>query len=286
MDRETEKRLIISQQRSYKIFKGNEIIQKARYDLNITELKELSYITSMVKPTDNESTVYKFSLKDFCSVAGLDSSNGHVMDQVKRSLKKLRDESFWLVNESGVHTLFSFIENPKIDPKTKMVELRLHEDYQKFVLGLFENYTQYELLCVLPMKSTYSMRIYELLKSFSFNHKSIEFELDILKKQLACENYVNFKDFRVRVLDKATTEINNFTDLEVWWEPWNTMGKKVLSIMFHIRQRDTISFLENAERGKAVLDKTQCEGQLSLFGESTEKIFDTDMPLKLYRSDE
>ena len=114
MDRETEKKLIISQQRTYKIFKGNEIIQKARYDLNITELKELSYITSMVKPTDDESTVYRFSLKDFCSVAGLDASNGHVIDQVKRSLKKLRDESFWFVNESGVHTLFSFIESPKI----------------------------------------------------------------------------------------------------------------------------------------------------------------------------
>jgi hypothetical protein len=48
MDRETEKRLIISQQRSYKIFKGNEIIQKARYDLNITELNNNKELFSLI----------------------------------------------------------------------------------------------------------------------------------------------------------------------------------------------------------------------------------------------
>ena len=296
MDRETEKKFEIMQQRSYKIFKGNEIIQKARFDLNITELKELSYVTSMVKPSDDESTIYRFSIKDFCVVAGLDASNGHVIDQVKTSLKKLRDESFWIINENGMHTLFSFIESPKIDPKTKMVELRLHADYQKYVLGLFDNYTQYELLCVLPMKSTYSIRIYELLKSYVYNHSEVIFELDSLKKQLACENYTNYKDLRVRVLDKATTEINNYTDLEVWYEPWDFAGKKVLSVKFHIRQRDTISFFENTRRGTATLDKAQCDGQMSLFEDNAydenqlplyeEGHYNPDAPLNLHSSDE
>ena len=53
-----DNKIEIAQQRSYSVVKSNEIIQKARYDLNISELKTLAYIFSKIKPTDTELKDY------------------------------------------------------------------------------------------------------------------------------------------------------------------------------------------------------------------------------------
>ena len=73
----TDRALEISKQRSYTVVKSNEIIQKARYDLSVTELKLLAYIISKIKPTDTELQEYSFSVKDFCQVCGIDYTNGY-----------------------------------------------------------------------------------------------------------------------------------------------------------------------------------------------------------------
>ena len=88
------------------------------------------------------------------------------------------------------------------------------------------------------MKSAFSVRIYELMKSYSFRH-TITIELDELKRLLMVENvksYVNYKDFRVKVLEKAQTEINELTDINIEFEPIKT-GRKVTSIKFIIEEK-------------------------------------------------
>ncbi|MBT9937839.1 replication initiation protein, partial [Anaerostipes hadrus] len=99
-------------------------------------------------------------------------------------------------------------------------------------------FTQYQLYNVLGMKSAFSVRIYELMKSYSFRH-TITIELDELKRLLMVENvksYVNYKDFRVKVLEKAQTEINELTDINIEFEPIKT-GRKVTSIKFIIEEK-------------------------------------------------
>ena len=50
--REYNSELEIIEQRDYKVIKANEIIQRARIDLGIQELKTFAFILSKVKPTD------------------------------------------------------------------------------------------------------------------------------------------------------------------------------------------------------------------------------------------
>lgn len=61
----------VAKQRSYSIIKSNEIIQKAKYDLNIVELKTLAFIFSKIKPEDTELQEYTFSVKEYCQVCGI-----------------------------------------------------------------------------------------------------------------------------------------------------------------------------------------------------------------------
>ena len=250
-------RIAITTERDYKVVKANEIVQKARYDLNITELKALAYILSKIKPTDTELQEYTFSIKDYCQVCGIDYKNGGNYEYIKSTLKGMRDKSFWVQDETGAETTVGWLGKVRINKGSGKIKIKLDEDMHKYVIGLFDNYTQYELLSTLPMKSAYSFRIYELLKSYAFT-KHHTFDIDELKRLLAAENYTNFKDFRKKVIEIAVKEINLYTDIEVSWEPIK-IGRKVIQVKFDIKQRDTWGRYAASKRAS-----DQIEGQISL----------------------
>lgn len=253
-----DNKISISTQREYKVVKANEIVQKARYDLSITELKAFAFILSKIKPNDKENQEYSFSVKEYCQVCGIDYKNGGNYVYIKSTLKGLRDKSFWLLDESGKESTVGWLGKVRLDKGSGKITVKLDEDIQKYVIGLFDNYTQYSLLSTLPMKSSYSFRIYELLKSYAFT-KSHTFDIDDLKSKLGATNYVNFKDFRKKVIEVAVKEINEYTDIEVSWQPI-TKGKKVVEVQFHIIQRDSWGQIEAQYRAT-----DQLEGQISIF---------------------
>lgn len=258
----SDRKLDIVQQRSYTVVKSNEIVQKARYDLNITELKLLAFIISKIKPTDTELQEYQFPVKDFCQVCGIDYTNGRNYQRIKDTLKGLRDKSFWLMDENGHEVLVGWLQKARINKGSGKVSVKLDEDMQKYVIGLFDNFTQYELLSTLPMKSAYSFRIYELLKSYAFT-TGHTFKIDDLKKKLGAETYTNFKDFRRKVIEVAVKEINQYTDIEISWDPV-TYGRKVIEIIFRIKQRDTWGRYLAGSAANEEIEK-QIEGQMSVF---------------------
>lgn len=245
--------LEIIQARDYKVVKGNEIIQKARYSLGLAEIKAFSFIVSKIKPTDQVFCEYTFSINEYCKVLGINTNNGKNIQTVKKSLKALVDKSFFLTLEDGTETTISWLNKIWIDKGKGTIRVRLDDDLQKYVTGLYTNYTQYELLCTLPMKSSYSIRIYELLKSYSFTKKHT-FKVDELKRALGCEHYDRFPDFKRRVIEIAVKEINTFTDLEVSWQPI-MQGRKVIELEFHIKMRDIWSRLSTQKNATAAVNK-------------------------------
>lgn len=252
----------ITKQRSYKVLKANEMVQKARYNLSITELKLLAFVISKIKPTDEELIEYSFSIKDFCQVCGIDYANGKNYNRVKALLKGLRDKSFWMTDENGHEVLVGWLQKAKISKGSGVIKVKLDEDMQKYVIGLFDNFTQYELLSTLPMKSAYSFRIYEILKSYAFT-KQHSFRVDDLKSKLGAEHYKNFKDFRNRVLDRAVKEINLYTDIEISWEP-EYYGRKVEQVIFHIKQKDAWGNYEALNSANNAIE-SQIPGQMTIF---------------------
>ncbi len=251
------KKLDIAVQREYKVVKANEIIQKARYDLNVHELKLLSFIFSKVKPTDTEIQPYTFSIKEYCQICGIDYKNGKNYITIKKSLKSLRDKSFWLKDENGDETTVGWLQKVTIRSGSGKIVATLDPDLQKYVVGLFENFTQYELLSTLPMQSSYSIRIYELLKSYAFT-KSHVFDIADLKRQLSCEHYERFPDFRRKVIEIAVRDINLYTDLEVSWEPIKD-GRKITQIRVYIKTKETFERIQ--AQYKAI---DQIEGQMDI----------------------
>lgn len=240
----SNEKLEISTRREYKVVKGNELVQKSRFSLSLQEQKTISFICSMIKPAQVPGSFqleYEFNIRDYCKICGIDYDNGKNYAEIKSTLKRLRDRSMWLELDDGSETLVGWLAKVTTNKRSGIAKIRLDEDLVPYLFALKQNFTQYELYNVLGMKSAFSIRLYEILKSYSFQ-KVKTFELDELKKLLsvdAVKSYERFPDFRRFVLEPAEKEINELTDLKFSYEPIKK-GRKVIKITFSIELKTPI----------------------------------------------
>lgn len=232
----------LEKKKGYMVVKGNDLIQKSRFELSLTEQKTVAYICSMIQPIQEAESgfqlEYEFKIRDYCKMCGIDYNNGKNYQDVKAILKKLRDRSMWVSLPDGRETIVAWLSDAIVDKKGGTVYIELHKRMVPYLFDLKQKFTKYQLYNVLGMKSAFSVRIYELMKSYSFRH-TITFEIDKLKKLLMVEDvksYNRFADFRRFVLEKAQSEINELTDINISFEPIKT-GRKVTSIRFTIEEK-------------------------------------------------
>lgn len=232
----------IKKSKGYLVVKSNDLIQRNRFELSLPEQKTVAYICSMIQPMQTEESgfqlEYEFKIREYCKICGIDYDNGKNYQDIKATLKKLRDKSMWLALPDGSETTVGWLAKATTNKKSGIAHIKLDEDMVPYLFDLKQKFTQYQLYNVLGMKSAFSVRIYELMKSYSFRH-TITFELDELKKLLMVEDvksYNRFPDFRRKVLEKAQLEINELTDINIEFEPIKT-GRKVTSIKFIIEEK-------------------------------------------------
>ena len=245
----TDEKKDIVKKREYFVVKGNELIQQNRFELSLPEQKTIAFVCSMIKPLDAIDRAkgvpyqldYEFNIRDYCKVCGIDYDNGKNYADVKATLKKLRDRSMWLTLEDGSETAVAWLDRVTTNKKSGIAKVRIDDRIAPNLFDLGQRFTQYQLYNILAMKSAFSVRIYELMKSYAFQ-KSKTFEVAELKQLLMVEDvksYNNFADFKKRVLDKAQEEINELTDIDIYFESI-TKGRKVIKIKFHIDQKNPI----------------------------------------------
>ena len=229
--------------------KSNVAIRKARYSLSLQQQKVLCYLISELNETDTYETEKIFDIKafyDFMEVGNKD------YDKVRQCLRALRDKSWWIKDENEWDVVVSFLNTVRADKRSGKVRIKFHEDMMPFLQHLKTEYTQYKLWYTMTMRSEYSLRLYELLKSVAAK-ESWYFEITELKKIFMCENYKLFGDFKRRVIEPAVTEINEKTDVTVTYELFKD-GKAYVGIEFYISNKSTEDRLNVDRQIRAELD--------------------------------
>ena len=223
-------------ERFQKVVKANALIQKSRFSLSTQEQKIILYLITKIKPCDEDFKLYEFSIFDFCHVCGIHDESGKTYADLKKSLQKLSDKSIWITLEDGRQTLLRWIERPFIEPNKGVVQIKLDNLMKPFLLKLQDNFTQYTLFYTLAMRSKYSIRIYELLKSYQ--HKGLyECGIEDFKKQIYAEAYKQHADFKRYVVETAIREMNEFSDLNVS-HSFEKTGRKFTKIIFFVTLKD------------------------------------------------
>ena len=253
----------IEKERSMRVYKADELLQKARFTLSLNEQRLILYAISKIKPTDTAFQEYIFDLKDFYAVCGMTGNDSYT--KIKEQCKALSDKSWWLTvyDDKGEEweSVVRWFNTLRTNKKNGIVTIKFHEDMFPYLLELSRQreedeqrfYTGYEFRYVLPMKSTYSIRLYELLKSYQKNNKTWWFKLDKLKHILDCEFYSRYADFRRRVLDPAIKEINDFSDLNIYYETEKD-GKKFDVIEFFMSEKTKGDKVNAHKNGLTELD--------------------------------
>ena len=227
--------------REYTVVKANEIIQKSRFNLTLLEQKIFCYLVSKIKPDAKLNEFYNFSINEYCAICNITTNNGKNIVNIETALQRLRNKSFYM-DVNGKKILIAWLSKVIIDENSGDIQIKFDEDMEKYLISLKQRYTQYNLLWILDFKSQYSIRMYELLKSYVNLKSSIQLDLDNLKSQLMT-TYKRYPDFRRNVLEPVTKEINHKTDLLISWKPIKK-GRKVVKIEFSIKQKTGLSYYE------------------------------------------
>lgn len=216
------------------VVKHNDLIQRTRYTLSVTEQKMVLYMISKIKPGDDELKEYVFPIKELCRICGV-QAGGENYKNFRASIKELADKSFFIEDKEREH-LVRWCDGVSIGKNDGCMYARIDDRLRPYLLELSASFTKYEIGYILAMKSKYSIRMYELLKSYAYIG-CVEIELEKLKKSLETSEYKDYNNFKRRVLDVSLEEINKYTDLEIQMESVR-LARKVSSIRFEINYKE------------------------------------------------
>ncbi len=110
---------------------------------------------------------------------------------------------------------------------------------EPYLLNLKETYTKYRLGYVINFKSEYSFRLYEIMKQYEgIGERTLTIEE--IRELLMIDNnkYQKYNHLKVKVIQKATEEINKFSDIKIKLEKEEKEGKRVVGLVFSINKND------------------------------------------------
>lgn len=244
----------VKNERKKSVVKKNDLIQRARYRLDLVQQKTLLYLISQINSIKDEDFVpVTINIKDLCQIMGIQYSGKNVLN-IKEAIKKIADKSFWveLQDEDDTEVLLRWLDRVYIAKGKGTVTVKFPIELAPYLLKIKDGcFTQYALANVLPMKSHYSLRLYELFKSRETIGKW-DVSLSKLKELLFIESgtYEDYRVFRVKVIDTAIKEICNYSDLSAAYEVKRSGSRSITNIVFHFCGIEEEAYKEGARRDK------------------------------------
>lgn len=234
------------------VVKENTLIRHTRYDLSLAEQKILIYIISKIMADDKDFKHITFRIADYMQVAGI-KRGGSVYEYIKDSIQSIRNKSWW-VKDGKTTTLFSWIDTATVKENTGEVDIVLSESLRPYLLDIKGNFTKYNLVNILVLHSKYSVRLYEIFKSYLWLNKW-EVSVEEFKKILNINGYSDYTELKRKIILPCIKEITKFTDLDIEFKAIKK-GRKTDTLIFYIKEsrgvQMTLDILLNQEERLAI----------------------------------
>lgn len=183
--------------------------------LSLNAIKLLRLTIMQCAKSDIGFKPYKISVKELSQLLKIDSSN--LYKDIQDICVNLLGEIVLVGDGNPKHKwkAFQWVTKCEYDGNG-VITIQLHNDMKPYILGLKSNYTQYEINGILDLKSTYAIRMYELIKMelknfkvYADRKKTIYLSSETIRKATGTTNkYRKANDLKKRVIDIACNEIN------------------------------------------------------------------------------
>lgn len=203
--------------RNYVVQSNSLITGKQNLKINSTKLIR-SAIMQIVRE-DEDFKPYIVSIPEIAKLLGISTSNLYAgIDDICADILKNPVE----IREEKDGKTVKFLKMPWVSKceydENIGLAIKLNEELKPYLLSLKDHYTQYTLDEIMPMKSVYSIRMYELLHSKIMSTRiprtgtKVTISVQEIKECCGCENkYDRFSHFNDRVIKDSVKEINEKT---------------------------------------------------------------------------
>ncbi|MEK5217771.1 replication initiation protein [Psychrobacillus sp. FSL H8-0487] len=223
------------------VTKSNLLIEAA-YKLSASEFKIIQTVFSNIQPGDISFHTYSFPVKQFLDLLDLKGNSGY------SALKKMTEELYKkpiTFTTDNVTTQITWFSKVQYNENKGTITLKVDEFWEQYLLSLSNNFTSYKLFNITNLRSIYSLRLYELLKSrVSLNSVRI-ISIEDLKAKMGIdpEQYPKYANFKQRVILQAQKELKAESDIYFEFTEIKK-GRAVNKIEFHIYRNQNKSPVE------------------------------------------
>jgi len=210
----------------------SHLIVNSKYAMTSNEINMVLVLLTAIDKKDEDFKDYIFTKKE------LEKKTGKQWDsqQLQKTVDGLFEKPIRI--KEGEHKWKRFNWFSYFEYNNGTITCRFDKALKPYLLELKERFIVSDIKHLLPMKSTYSKRIYLLLKEYSkIGHRS--FSVEKLREILQTPKSLNlYSNFRAKVLRRAEIDINKFTDLEIKLSE-KRRGRKIVEVTYTIRKNTT-----------------------------------------------
>lgn len=229
-------------ERQNPIVVSNRLIQNSYFDLNMIPLKSLLYTISKIEQEDTPFKEYKISIRNLCEVCNMTTVGTNAYKGrngiVYKAMRELRGKNLDLYDENGNPFNTGWFSSVKLDKDNDTISVYFDVNLMPYLFNLKKElgYAITTPDIILAMESPAGIRLYLFLRSIYSLKWRRRITLDEIRERTGnAGRYEAYKDLRVRILEPALKDINNFSDISVSYKEVKE-GKKVVALDFTIKQ--------------------------------------------------
>lgn len=243
------KRPSVKKSQKYLITQDNRFIYAKYGDTTANELKFFYYVISKLNSiSDKDFELHEVPISEILGETlnheNLDANHTYIKN-LCRSLSKRILEDETLVFDPVTNKKEEMFEVMAIFKKIQYLKRKavicyqLNDCLKPYLLGLRKNFTQIPLQHILPIRSGYAIRIYQMLLSeLKQNRNEVTMPLIQLQDVLCVpKSFYAWIDFKRNVLEPSIKEINATTDIVASYRPLKER-QKIVKLEFEICYKD------------------------------------------------
>ncbi len=243
------KRPTVKKSQKYLITQDNQFIYSKYGDTTANELKFFYYIISKLNSiSDKAFEACEIPISEILGEVlshENDQDNYTYIKNLCRSLSKriLEDETLVFDpvtnKEEEMFEVMAIFKRIQYLKRKAVICYQLNDCLKPYLLGLRKNFTQIPLQNILPIRSGYAIRIYQMLLSeLKQNRNEVIMPLIQLQDVLCVpKSMYAWIDFKRNVLEPSLKEINATTDIVASYRPLKER-QKIVKLEFEICYKD------------------------------------------------
>ena len=222
------------------VVKHWDLAWEARYRLSSLGLKVVSVLISMINVNDEDFKPYTLKINDFKEL--IHSNSKKVYEYVNIMTDELMKKPFKIGDEK-----FNWVYYAKYQEGDNYVTLKIAPELKPYLLALQGKFIEYNIINILPLKSNYVIRFYELLKSkwkeykhYKKDAKSYTFEIRIswLREHFEIPtSYQYSSHIKKLIIEKAKKQFKQRTDIKFDYKE-DKIGRRVDRIIVTVRDNN------------------------------------------------